>query len=64
MFLLVIDEIYLPCPHLFVGEVNVCDDNLVFQNRSLSFLLITSCNVVFLIFPIYTTFQSEINKKG
>src|SRR5450759_1509285 len=31
-------------PYCFVGSVNVSDDDLVFQNRSLSFLLTTSCN--------------------
>jgi hypothetical protein len=33
------------------------------KNLNVAFLLIASCNVVFLIFPIHTTFQSEIIKK-
>jgi hypothetical protein len=49
--------------HTLVGVANVCDHDLVFQNRSLSFLLTISCNVVFRIFLIHKTFQLEMVKK-
>jgi hypothetical protein len=45
----------------FVGEINVSDDDLVFHNQSLSFLLITSCNKQNAIHVKYAFFQSIIN---
>jgi|BarGraNGADG00211_3_1021988.scaffolds.fasta_scaffold05877_2 hypothetical protein len=47
-------------PYCFVGSVNVSDDDLVFQNRSLSFLLTTSCSQAFGVVFQNTTFQMAI----
>src|SRR5450759_1308031 len=47
-------------PYCFVGSVNVSDDDLVFQNRSWSFLLTTSCSPQTVNLDENTAFQSVI----